>query len=319
MKKMNFLLGLFFLLGAAAPVFGQNYPSRTIRWVIPYAAGGGSDMLARAFQGPLEKALGAKVIVENIPAGTTKVGVMEVAKAKPDGYTILSPVSEGLVAYYYSGTFETKIWQTLTPIGNLTVEPYGFVEVRAESAIKTWGDLVKAGKASPGRLTCGGPGAGGMMEIIMNEVTKAGGFATKYVPFQGGGPGKIALLGGHIDFRICTPAEAYSSISGGRSRGLAVSAGKRMKLLPEVPIFRELGIGGEIPLFRGIWGPPNLPPDLVTIISKAIEKGVKDPEFIKIAETQLLATVDYRPGGAMMEALESYDKTWGKKLADSYK
>ena len=92
-----------------------------------------------------------------------------------------------------------------------------------------------------------------------------------------------------------------------------------MRLLPEVPTFHELGIGEEIPLFRGIWGPPDLPPDLVSIISKAIEKGVKDPGFIKIAETQLLATVNYRSGRAMMDALEAYDKNWGKKLADTFK
>ncbi len=92
--------------------------------------------MARTFQNAFEKALGTKLIIENIPAGTTKVANLEVMKAKPDGYTIILNAS-GIVSDYYSGTYDSKIWEKLTPIGNLTTEPYGFVDVRAESPFKT--------------------------------------------------------------------------------------------------------------------------------------------------------------------------------------
>ncbi|TRZ92183.1 tripartite tricarboxylate transporter substrate binding protein, partial [bacterium] len=184
---------------------------------------------------------------------------------------------------------------------------------------KTWADLVKAAKENPGKLSCGGPGAGGMMELIMNDITKASGVQTRYVPFAGAGPSKIALLGGHVDFRVCQPTEAITMIQAGKSRGLAVSTDKRMESLPDVPTFKELGIGGTIDLTRSIWGPPKLPSNLVNTLTKAIEKATKDPAFIKVAQDQLLYTVDYRLPEKMRSELLNFDKDFGPKLAEMYK
>jgi tripartite-type tricarboxylate transporter receptor subunit TctC len=133
----------------------------------------------------------------------------------------------------------------MVPIGNITSEPYGFVEALIESPFKTWADLVKAGKENPGKLSCGGPGAGGMMELIMDEITKASGIKTRYVPFAGAGASKIALLGGHIDFRVCQPPEAITMIRAGKTRGLAVSTDRRMEALPDVPTFKGAGYRGN--------------------------------------------------------------------------
>jgi tripartite-type tricarboxylate transporter receptor subunit TctC len=223
------------------------------------------------------------------------------------------------VAYYYSKTYETKVWEKMAPIGNITSEPYGFVEVKIESPYKTWADLVKAAKENPGKLTCGGPGAGGMMEVIMNEITKAAGVKTQYVPFAGAGPSKIALLGGHIDFRVCQPTEAITMIRAGKTRGLAVSTDKRMELLPEVPTFKELGIGESITLTRGVWGPPKLPQNIVNTITRAMEKATQDPDFVKLVQEQLLYTVEYRPPNKVKEELLNFDNRYGSKMAEAYK
>jgi tripartite-type tricarboxylate transporter receptor subunit TctC len=316
---MVVVLSLFFVFGLITPGFSEDFPKKPIRMIIAYSAGGGTDVLARAFQKPFEKELGTRILIENIPAGTTKVATMELMKAKPDGYTIILMPDRGWVAYYYSKTYDTKVWEKMAPIGNLTTEPYGFVEVRAESPYKTWADLVKAAKENPGKLTCGGPGAGGMMELIMNDITKAAGVETKYVPFAGAGPSKTALLGGHIDFRVCQPTEAITMIRAGKTRGLAVSTDKRMEALPDVPTFKELGIGESITLTRSIWGPWGLPGNIVNIITRAIERATKDADFIKVVEDQLLYTVEYRSPDKVMEGLEDFHKNWGQKLAESYK
>jgi tripartite-type tricarboxylate transporter receptor subunit TctC len=322
MKKRGIKIligGFLFLFAWSAIAIAADYPQKPIRMIIPWSAGGGNDVLCRAFQPAFEKVLGQRILIDNIPAGTTKVGTLELLKAKPDGYTLIFSTTEAWTAYFYSGTFDFKAWEQMTPIGNVTTEPYGFIETRIESPFKTWADLVKAAKENPGKLSCGGPGAGGMMELIMNEITRAAGIKTRYVPFAGAGPSKIAMLGGHVDFRVCQPTEAITMIHAGKSRGLGVSTDKRMESLPDVPTFKELGIGGTINLTRSIWGPPKLPAELVNTLTKVIEKASKDPAFIKVAQEQLLYTVDYRLPEKMRSELLNFDKEFGPKLAEMYK
>jgi tripartite-type tricarboxylate transporter receptor subunit TctC len=297
----------------------DNFPQRPIRMIITYSAGGGTDVLGRAFQAPFEKALGTKIIIDNIPAGTTKIGTMEAMKAKPDGYAIILMPDTGWVTRFYSGTYDFKVYEKLTPLGNITSEPYGFVEVTVESPFKTWKDLVKAGKEKPGQLTCGGPGEGALNQAIMVQITKAAGIKTKYVPFAGAGPSKIALLGGHVDFRICQPTEAISMIRAGKTRGLAVSTEVRMKTMPDVPTFKELGIGEVPPLTRSIWGPPNMDKKRGDYIAKAIEKAAKDPDFIKLVEEEFLYTVEFRSGKKLLDGIIAFDREYGPMLAEIFK
>ena len=321
MRKLGvpiFILGFLFLFSWGTNGMAADFPQKPIRVIIPFSAGGGVDVLCRAFQPFLEKVLGQRILVENIPAGTTKVATLELMKAKPDGYTLIFNNMMAWVNYYYSGTFDYKAWEQMTPIGTICSVPYGFVEVRAES-FNTWADLVKAAKENPGKLTCAGPGAGGMMELIMNKITQASGIKTRYVPFAGSAPGKVALLGGHVDFRICHPAESIEMIRAGKTRGLAVSTDKRMEALPDVPTFKELGIWGTVTGDLAFWGPPKLPSNLADTLTKMIEKAAKDPEFIKIARDQLLYTMNYQPPEKVKADLQNYNNEIGPLLKEMYK
>jgi tripartite-type tricarboxylate transporter receptor subunit TctC len=239
---------------------------------------------------------------------------MEGMKAKPDGYTLILISAQSWVGYYYSKTYDFKVWEKLTPVGNITSEPYGFVEVLADSPYKTWADLARIAKENPGKLTCGGPGAGGILEILFHQVTKAAGIQCKYVPFAGAGPAKTALLGGHVDFRICQPTEAIAMIRAGKTRGLAVSTPKRFGPLPDVPTFTELGIGEPMGLTRGVWGPANMPPKIVQVLTRAMEKATKDPAFIKLVEEDLVFKVDYKTGETMQREIVEFDKAVGPKF-----
>jgi tripartite-type tricarboxylate transporter receptor subunit TctC len=319
MKLIALVLSLCFVFGLAATGLAEDFPKRPIRVIIPYSAGGGTDVLARAFQKPFEKVLGVKALIDCIPAGATKVGTMEGMKAKPDGYTLIMMPMEAWVNYFYSKAYDTKIWEKLTAVGNLTSEPMGFIEVRADSPYKTWADLVKAAKENPGKLTCAGGGAGGATELIFNAITKAAGIQARFVPFAGAGPTKTALLGGHVDFRSCQPTEAITMIQAGKTRGLAVSTDQRMEALPDVPTFKELGIGESILMHRGYWGPPNMPPNIVNILATAIEKAGKDAEFTNVAENQFLYKVTFLSGNRMKELTSRFDEKYGPELAASAK
>jgi tripartite-type tricarboxylate transporter receptor subunit TctC len=242
-----------------------------------------------------------------------------VMKANPDGYTLLFMADPAWVGYVYSKTYDFKPWEKLTPIGNLTVEPYGFIEIRADAPYGSWAELVKYGKENPGKLTCGGPGAGGVPQLIFNMITTAAGISGKYVPFAGAGPSRTALLGGHIDFRVCQHTEAIGMIRAGKTKGIAISSDKRLEILPDVPTFKELGVGESIILTRSIWGPPQLPSNIIKILAAGIEKGIKDPEFIKVAEESLFYKTEFRLGPRMIEELEKFDKTFGPLLAALYK
>jgi len=319
MNRMKTLFGsLFLVLTLVSAGLAADYPTKPIRWVNPFAPGGANGLLALAFQKSFEKELGGKVLVENVPGGSTKVGTMEVVKAKPDGYTILIMSDRTWVFFYYSKVYDIKPWEVMTPIGNLSMEPYAFIDVKADGPYKTWADVVKAAKENPGKLTCGGTGAGGAAEYTMNEVTKAAGIKTSYVPFAGGAAAGTALLGGHIDFRIAAPSDAYPVISAGKTRGLGVGGYTRLKYLPDVPTFKELGLGESavFPFTRSVWGPPKLPKNIVTILTKAMERASKDPEFVKMVETQLRYEVDYMPPEKLQKETINFDKMHGPKLAE---
>lgn len=318
-KVSAFLVALFFIAPFSAPGFAQDYPKKPIRLIIPFAAGGGTDVLGRAFQVPFEKALKTKVIVENIPGGSTKMGIMEVLKARPDGYTLLLMGSPAMVGYYYSKTYDTKVWEKLIPIGNVITEPWILVEIRGNAPYGNWVELVKYGKENPGKITCGSPSAGGMFELVFNEITKKSGIEGKFVPFAGSGPSKVALLGGHIDFRVCTLSEGAAAIKAGQTKGIAVSTDKRYELLSEVPTFKELGLGEPIWLTRAIWGPPGLPPAIVQILGKGVEKSTQDPEFIKLVEEKFAYKVLYFSGSKVKEEMKAFDETYGPKLEAFYK
>jgi tripartite-type tricarboxylate transporter receptor subunit TctC len=320
-KKVIIFLGFFLippLLGSSA--LGANFPTRPVRIINPYAPGGSTDILARAFQKGFEEALGVKIVIESKPGGSTKVGVMEVKNAKPDGYTLLITSDSTWVSFYYSKLFDVKLWEVLTPIGNLTTEAGCLVEVRDESPFKTWADFVKAAKENPGKLTCGGSSAGGNPLFYNLQICKGAGIDVKHVPFTGSGPTLIALLGGHIDCRTATGPEAIPNIRAGKTRALAVSSDKRFKvLLPGVPNFDELGINIPPSVSRAIWGPPNMPSNIVNILSKAIEKATRESDFVKLVEGTLFFSPDFMPGPKMRETITSIDRKYGPAYIEAFK
>lgn len=322
LRIIFFYLFLFaFLMAMGGESLAQTFPTKPIRMIVPFSAGGSNDVIGRALSKPLSKELKVGVVVENIPAGNTKLGTMEVMKAEPDGYTLLFAGHKALMGYYYSGTYDTKVWEQMVLMGQSGEQPYGFLETRVESPFKNWNDLVLHAKANPGKLTCGGPGAGGLMNLIAVETAKAAGIDIKYVPFAGAGPSGTALLGGHVDYRVCLIAEALPNIRGGKTRGLGVSYPNRIPELPDVPTFKELGIAFvdfPLTLSYDLFGPPKLPVHIQNILSKALENAVKDPEYIQFCQRVSYFPI-FKDAQAVRADIKLFDEKIGPKLAAFYK
>lgn len=303
---------------AANAAIAQNYPSKPIRIIVPFAAGGSNDTVARALQIPLSKELNGTIIVDNKPGASTKIGVTDLIKASPDGYTLMLASLDSTMAYYYSGAFESKVWEEMTPLGRSGQMAWAMLEVRADSPYKTWADLVAHGKKNPGKLSVGGPALGGMMNLVALETAKSAGFEATYIPFKGGGPSGIALLGGHIDYRVAQPTEVFPNVQGGKTRGIAVGFPTRLPEMPDVPTFKELGIDFEVPVFGfDLWGPPNLPADLANRLTKAMERAMKDPSYVQMTKQFLYKPVFMGPDGIRAKA-KDIERTVGPKLLEAF-
>jgi tripartite-type tricarboxylate transporter receptor subunit TctC len=320
-KFFAILLCLIFLGAGSIDGFAQAYPTKPIRIIVPFAAGGSNDLVGRALAKAMSKDLKVNIVVENITTGNTKLGTLEVVKSDPDGYNLLFAGHKALMGYYYSGTYETKVWEQMSLMGQSGEQPYGFLETRVESPFKNWGDLANFAKQNPGKLTCGGPGAGGLMNLIAQETARAAGIDIRYVPFAGAGPSGTAVLGGHVDYRVCLVAEALPNIRAGKTRGLAISYPNRIAELPEVPTFKELGIAFvdfPLTLSYDLWGPLKLPQSIQDTLAKALQKAIQDPDYVQFCKRISYFPV-YKDSKALQADIKLFDEKVGTKLAAFYK
>ncbi len=308
------VFSLCFAHGAVA----QAYPAKPIKVIVPFAAGGANDLVARALQRPLGRVLNGTVIVENMAGASTKIAVNELLKAPPDGYTLMLAGNVALMGYYYSGIYDTKFWDQLTILGQTGQMPWGMLEAKADAPFKSWQELVAFAKKNPGKLSAGGPAPGGMMNLIVLETAKSAGIDVTYVPFAGGGPSGTALLGGHVEYRVAQPSEVYPNVRAGKTRGIAVAFPNRMPEMPDVPTFKELGIMYDIPVFGfDYWGPPNMPPALASQITRAIEQAIRDPEFTEVAKRLVYHPLFTAPE-VIRESMRNFEKNIGPKLESSF-
>jgi len=270
------LLGLVFIMGYRGnPAFAADYPDKPINIIVAFKAGSGTDRDARSIVPYLEKYLGVRVNVENIPGAAGKIGTTKVWQAKPDGYTLL--VHTEAMTIIGTRTFDVDykiedfshiyLWTT----ANSTL-------VCPASKWKTLADLVKEGKQRP--LIAGAPGRGTPSHFNTIRLVDMLGIKVRWVPFSGGGETLNALAGGHIDFSIHGEAMVNPLVRAGRIRPLVIMADERSNIFPDVPLAKDLGYNATwFPVARACDGPPNMPAAVVKKLEWAFEQTVKDPEF----------------------------------------
>ncbi len=321
MKRRHVLKTL--LAGALAASFGQvtlaqPFPSKPIRIIVPFAAGGANDLNGRSLQVPLGKALGGNVIVENMPGASTKLAMDYFMKAAPDGYTLFLAGHGALMGYYFSGIYDYKFWDQLVLLGQTGRMPWVAIEARADAPYKNWQELVEYAKKNPGKLNVGGPAPGGMMELTVIETAKSAGIDVTYIPFKGGGPSGQALLGGHIDYRVAQASEVYPNVRAGKTRALAIGYPMRMAEMPDVPTFKELGMKFEVPVFGfDLWAPPGTPPAIAEKLTNALEQAIKDPEYIKASKVLVYDPV-FTPPSGLRESIHYMETVVGPKMAAAF-
>ncbi len=294
---------LLTMLGGAA---AADYPSRTITMVVPFPAGGGSSVLARTVAEQLKIELGQTVIVENIPGAGGTIGVAKVARANPDGYTLLfgnwaSNVGTGAV---YPVTY--NLLTDFEPIARIADAPLWLVERNNFPA----GDLkaVLAWlKANPGMATMATVGVGSGSHVCGIYLEGSTGINVQFIPYHGGAPAMKDIIAGNVDMMCDFSANSLPFYRGGQIKAVAVMARHRWFGAPEVPTFEEMGVPGIYVLFwHGIWAPKGTPQQIIAKLNAAVVKALADPTLQKrfADQGQELAPSDQRTP----EALAAYQK-----------
>ena len=288
----SFALSLFATLLFVPPIaHGQSYPNRPIKIVVPYAAGGAVDIVARTIGQPLGEALKQPVIVDNRPGASANIGMELVAKAAPDGYTMLmaSNAISTNGSLFNNLAFEGV--RDFEPVAKIGYAPLVIV-VPTSSPIKSLKELVAMAKAEPGKLTYASAGNGSSGHLAGELLKSTAKIDVLHVPYKGGAPAITDLLGERIDFMSINPVEVIAHIRGGRLRALAVASDKRIPLLPDVPITAEAGLPGyEVSVWWGLVAPAKTPPNIVRQLNAETDKALANPATAnKLAELGIVIT-----------------------------
>ncbi len=284
MRRAGSILALGLLISAAllwlapAAPAAEPFPTRSITVIVPYPAGGATDVVTRPLAEGAKKLLGQSVVVENRAGGGGAVGVGAIVGKKPDGY-LLAVAVESLHRNSYLNKLPFDTVKDVTPIMTFSGNLYGIV-VRADSPHKTLKDLLAHIKANPGKVSYMASGVGTSGHIAMEELAvKAGNLKLSHVPSKGDQESSAALLGGHVDF-ISTSSGFIPLVEAGQLRLLAVYSSKRAGKFPNVPTVHELGydVINEAPIV--VLGPKGLPADVVKVLHDAFRKAMDDPPFI---------------------------------------
>ena len=271
------VIGLL-LLGVAAHAFGQAYPARPIRLVVPFPPGGAVDFYARVVQQPLSEALGQQVVIDNKAGASGMVGAEIVAKSLPDGYTLLLGNIASLainVGLYAKMPYDPL--KDLTAIVRTVDVNYAMV-VHPSVPANTVPELVAYARANPGKLSYGSAGSGSLPHLGTELFKTQTGIDMLHVPYKGGGPMVTDLLGGTIQIVIADQANLMPHVQSGKLRALAVATTKRSPNFPGLPTIAESGVAGyDSTACQGLAGPAGLPPEVVKRLNEAVNTVVTMP------------------------------------------
>ena len=261
--------------------FAQDYPSRPITLIVPFPPGGVADNVARPVAQALSKQLGQTVIIENKQGAGGGIGMAFVAKAKPDGYTLLLALSSISVipeADKVLGRAPMFQLDQLLPIARFTADPV-VLAVRAESSWKSYAEFIAFAKANPKKLNYGSSGNYGTMHVPMEMLAANAGVTLTHVPFTGAAPAVTALLGGTLDAVASGPSTVVQHVKAGKLRVLANWGPERHPALPDVPTLRELGMATEYAQWSGLFAPAGTPEPVLNALRKAAREVQDDAAF----------------------------------------
>jgi len=259
---------------------GDWTPSRPIKIVVPFAPGGQPDVVARALAEPLAKSLGQPVIVENRPGAGGNIAADAVAKAAPDGYTLLMGTNGPLAvspAIYKDLPYDPL--KDLAPITLVGTSP-NLIAVNPRLGVTTLKGLVDKAKAEPGKLNFSSVGKGSISQLSMELLNSAAGIDTVHIPYNGGAPAVAALIAGDVQILSLNPTALIPQVAAGKARVVAQTSAKRSPLIPDVPTVAESGYPGfEAEVWMAVMAPAKTPPDAISRLNTELLKIIRSAEL----------------------------------------
>lgn len=262
-----------------AIALAQGFPSKPVRFIVPFAPGGQSDVVARTVGQKLSERWGQPVIIENKPGAATTLGADFVAKSPADGYTILLAPAPFVITQYAYPKLPYDSRKDFTPVTLLVTNPLVAVVNPTRMPVKTFAEFVAAVKKEPGKISYGTPGNGSLPHLAVELFGVQSGTSALHVPYKGGGPAVVDLVGGQISFMFASPLEVMPHVKAGRLLTLGVTSDKRVSYWPDVPTLKEAGYKEyEAYAWFGVVAPAATPRDIIAKLNADIVAVLKSPD-----------------------------------------
>lgn len=317
MKKAAAVLFFFMaVLGVALVVSvdaQEKFPKDPVTIVIPYAAGGSHDLMARALAPQMEKALGVPVVVENKPGGGSTIACNYVKTTPPNGYTLVT-VSPTMSIIKYTLPDSGLTFDQFEPIAYVGYSPQG-VFTRADAPWNSLKELLDYAKANPGKVKCGNAGHGGNFHMGAVGIEQATGVKFTHIPFKGSAPSVPAVMGGHVDIIVSTIADTLHMVKGGSIKVLGLAAPERNKFAPDAQTFKELGYDIEFSTYWSYLGPKGVPKDRVNALYEAFKKSTETKEVKDFFDMQG-ATISLKNPEELRAYYIKEDAKWSRLIKE---
>src|SRR5215211_3290958 len=283
-KSIASLLAIIVLLSApASQPACAAYPERIVRIVVPFAPGGGTDVIARALAHEMAKDLGASIIIENKPGAGTIIGTQAVATSEPDGYTLLMGTFANAVNPSLNPKLPYDAHKDFAPV-SLIARSFNIVVVNPKSPLQSVADLIAAARAEPDKMSYGTFGTGTSAHLAGELFKSMAKVNLTAVPYKGAAPAITDVIGGQIQVVFTTVASAASLIEGGQLRALAVTSAQRSPAFPQLPTVSEAGVPGyAAEAWYGLFAPARTPPELIERLNKSVAKAVQSDAFRRLS------------------------------------
>ena len=304
--------------GIAAPSLRAqtSYPSRPIRIILPYSPGGTTDTPGRIIAQKLGEALNTAIIIDNRPGAGSTIGADAVAKAKPDGYTLLLTSTTHVHGAHLYKRLPYDTLADFAPIGKVAAGPYVLV-IHPSVPANNVAEFIALAKSQPGKLDFATSGNGSSQHLCGALLSRISGIKLNHVPYKGSGPATQDLVGGQVKVGFLGTPIALPHVKAGRLRALGVSTAARTPQLPDVPTLAQAGVVGyEATIWLGLFAPTGTPPDIVACLSTELNKVLTNPEMQAAVRGTGMEVAPSSPEEFGSYVRSEYDK-WGKVVRES--
>jgi tripartite-type tricarboxylate transporter receptor subunit TctC len=311
------LLAVFLFPLTAASAQRADWPARPVRFIVPFPPGGTVDPLARLLATRLTASLGQQFVVDNRTGGSGSIGTAIAAKSPADGYTYVFVFDTHAVNPSLLPNLPYDTVKDFAPVMLVGTSPMA-ISTLPSKPYRTFDDVIKAAKAKPGAISYGSIGSGSLGHLTMTLVERAGGFKLVHVPYKGGGPMTVDVLGGHIELAIGSVALLAPHVAGNRLRAVAVTGDKRSHAMPDVPALAEQGFPGLSALaWWGIFAPTATPKPVLERFHAELVKTLSQPDLRKQLTEQLGMDLRVSDPATLQKFLVTEMERWGKVVREN--